>query len=134
MKELLLMIPLLLAACGGKVSDRFPLDATADSVDTSDAGAPDTATDDHCIQMLKALEPLRLDARACCATCGGLQCDVSAEDICCPISVTGKRLASAKFVEAVHSFKAQCHPACPATPCPLVPSGNCNGASGLCQP
>ena len=133
MKELLLTIPLLLAACGGKVSDRFPLDATADAGDTSDAGA-DTSTDDHCIQLLKALEPLRTDARACCATCGSLQCDVSAEDVCCPISVTGKRLSSAKFVEAVQSFKAQCHPACPATPCPLVPSGNCNSTSGLCQP
>ncbi len=129
----LLILPLLVVACGGKLTGAFP-DASMDSGDTADAGTADAVTDDTCIQLLKALETLRQEARTCCATCGSLQCDVSAEDICCPISVTGKRLATAKFVEAVHSFKAQCHPACPASPCPLVPSGNCNPTSSLCQP
>ena len=127
------MIPLLVVACGGKVTSGSP-DAAVDSGETTDAGTVDAMSDEVCIQMLKAIEPLRQQARTCCATCDSLQCDVSAEDICCAISVTGKRLASAKFVEAVQSFKAQCHPVCPASPCPLVPSGNCNPASSLCQP
>ncbi len=133
MKKLLPLTLLALVACGGKVTSGFSDASVGADADPVDA-AIDTAADDHCIQLLKALEPLRTAARTCCATCNSLQCDVAAEDVCCPISVTGKRLAAAKFVEAVQSFKAECHPACPASPCPAVPSGNCDTPTSLCQP
>jgi hypothetical protein len=132
-KTLLPLTLLVLVSCGGKVTTELADASVQSDAAAIDAGV-DAAEDDRCIQLLKALEPLRAAARSCCSSCNSIQCDQSAEDVCCPISVTGKRLASATFIEAVQAFKAECHPACPATPCPQVPSGNCPMGSMLCQP
>ncbi|MEO6574305.1 MAG: hypothetical protein ABIP89_10725 [Polyangiaceae bacterium] len=134
MKLLRPLILVTLLSCGGKVSTGFSDASVEPDAAASDAGDVDATTDTHCVQLLKQLEPLRNEARSCCPTCNSIQCDQSAEDVCCAISVTGKRLAAAKFVEAVQAFKTECNPRCPDNVCPMVPSQNCSEQAMVCQP
>jgi hypothetical protein len=130
---------LMTIACGGSVADPIEggsQDSTTDvRADVVDTGLPDTPTVD-CSALEAKLAAMRAQVLTCCPFCNSLQCSHVTQDVCCPISTTAT--AVSEFENLVAQYKAQCHPACPAIPCPMVPSNACMpgsnpNAPGTCK-
>jgi hypothetical protein len=142
---LLLVIPLLLGACGGATPDTLGGPAadsgTLDSGDASSSNDGGTATDSgggvdggvDCNALLSQLNDLQAKAQACCAQCDIVQCTSAVPGLCCEISVTVPTSQQTQdFETALTQYKQACPSECPAIACPKAPSGIC-GASGECQ-
>jgi hypothetical protein len=141
------LVAIPFVACSGRVSpDIGDVDASAgdaapassDANTASDATGTVDANMLSCDQIKAQLDAMRPDVQLCCPFCNSQQCTKLADDVCCPISVTGP--ASKQFEDLVATYKAQCHPLCPATPCRTTGSGVCTStdpnnpsAKGECQ-
>jgi hypothetical protein len=148
MRALALVTLVFAAACGGKsfTDDGFDASAgdgsahgTPDGATdaSSDAGHTDAAADSgtSCADLRARVDALRVSAKKCCATCNMIQCDQAAPDMCCPFSYSGANQAAVdEFERALTEYKNQCGPfACPAIPCQVTPSMNCDPSTSLCR-
>lgn len=130
------------AACGGSVAsvgDGGANDASSGDSQTHDAPPqPDGPKPVDCAAMAAKLDALRTEAKTCCPFCNSLQCQNVVKDTCCPFSITAP--SAPAFTQLLQEYEAQCPQACPATPCPKVPSGICKpidpqnpSSRGTCQ-
>ncbi len=128
-----------LAACGGAVAVIVPdeagptlSDGHTDGTTTRDAGQNDTASPKTCDELAKRLEQLREGAQKCCPFCNALQCEIFAEDVCCPISVEnvdkGKELSL-----LAAEYRQSCQAVCPAILCRDRPSLDCDPLTSRCR-
>lgn len=146
MRPIVVAVVGVLAACGGSVvsvggsdggspdSDAGPVPDAAPVVDAStDAIAIDSGPGAPCPQQLATLDAIRQATRKCCPTCNTSQCTIKVDDLCCPIS-TSNAMAAQLMSDAVAKYRAQCGPvACPATPCMVEPSNECDPNTSLCR-
>jgi len=103
--------------------------------DSGGAG-PDGGSGTDCTALYAQVNELQAAAQACCATCDIVQCTVSVNGLCCPVSVNSAgSSATQAFVAAVQQYQAACVSMCGAFSCPKAPSGICggSGAMGECQ-
>jgi hypothetical protein len=132
------------AACGGR-SVQIPdddagaaLDAGPADVTVPDAGPPDVRGDAlDCDALLKQIETGRELLTRCCSACAVPQCNVLADDLCCPLSYTSQGAnpdVARAFGDLVRTYKRACPPMpCPAVVCPAQPSRDCLPQSGHCR-
>jgi len=119
-------------ACGGVVA------GPNDDSGMSDSGGGDVVQIDggtNCTALSKAIDAARQQLKVCCPFCDAQQCSHVTQDVCCPFSTTATQTAD--FDSLVTQFKQNCKSACPAIPCPKVPSLICNpnamSQEGSCQ-
>jgi hypothetical protein len=88
-----------------------------------------------CAQLQAAYEAFELTAKACNPQLPD-QCFATANDPCCPVTVSNSQDAVNAFDEAVTSYQQQCTPDCSTRICPFTPSGDCAAtgtATGICM-
>jgi hypothetical protein len=124
-----------LASCGGTVVE-VSSDGGVDGGAPGDAsGGGDSAAD--CDALQAAYEYQLQQATVCCPICNTVQCENAQRGVCCPISTTAPSIPA--YTAALDAYLASCPVACPDTPCPVEPSGNClssdpsSNAMGTCQ-
>jgi hypothetical protein len=137
-----LSLAFLLAACGGTTVD-IPDDGGGGGADgtTGDGGGggKDGGTDgtsdapvtNNCDDLAKQITSLQADAQKCCPTCKSLQCQSTAQGVCCPVSVNDAQKGS-QLSALVQQYKTLCHPLCPAIPC-AAPLSQCDPDTSLCR-
>jgi hypothetical protein len=137
-KLLRLICAISLAACGGTIVSTAADGGTQSDSGGADATSSDSATAD-CASLKAAYEYQLQQATVCCPVCNNVQCGNAQPGLCCPISTTATSIPS--YTAALNAYlAASCAVACPATPCPVEPSGNCESpdpgnpsAMGYCQ-
>lgn len=85
-------------------------------------GCTSCGNDCNALQMQLAAEQAKL--QTCCPTCKSIQCQSTAQGVCCPITTNGGDASN--FNQLVMKYKSQCKPVCPGAPCPPAPSGICD--------
>jgi hypothetical protein len=112
----------LLAACGGTVVEVSSDGGEPHDGGGSDANATDSAVAD-CTALQQAYEYQLQQATVCCPICNTVQCGNVQQGVCCPISTTATSIPA--YTAALDAYLASCPVACPHTPCPVEPSGDC---------
>jgi hypothetical protein len=80
------------------------------------------------------VDALRPAAEMCCPTCNHAPCTFLVDDLCCPLTVDlSGSTAVMQFEAAVMAFKAAgCMAICPAIPCRVMASMQCDSMTTLC--
>jgi hypothetical protein len=129
---------------GGGADGGGGTDATgADSSPGSDGAKGDGSTTDtgsmvdgpsSCDALHMQVDMLRPPATMCCPTCNHAPCTLAVDDLCCKLTVDiAASAAVMQFESAVQAFKAAgCMALCPAIPCPIAPSNQCDPQTSVC--
>lgn len=86
---------------------------------------------DACQNAQAEYEKAALEARECNPFVDALQCQYSAEGPCCPITVNSAESAAKLKVLVARIFEVCGEIPCPAIPCRITPSQNCQPLSGV---
>jgi hypothetical protein len=128
-----------LAACGGTVIEvSGDGGASSDGSSGGDAGTGAETGIADCTALQQAYEYQLQQATVCCPVCNTVQCEYEQKGVCCAISTTAQSIPA--YTAALDAYLTACPVACPDTPCPTEPSGNCQStdpmnpsAMGACQ-